>query len=68
MGPGCTEVTRTTGGDVNSGSDVMVGRWKDGRVGPVRTMRPSGPYGAVVYRPKQVLQSPANVPSVMSRS
>ena len=62
MGTGCQEVTRTSGGDNNSGSDVIVGRWKDGRIGTVRTLRPSGPYGVVVYRPKSVVQSPPDVP------
>jgi hypothetical protein len=61
MGTGCLEVTRISGGDNNSGSDVIVGRWNDGRLGTVRTLRPSGPYG-LVYRPKAVVQSPPNVP------
>jgi hypothetical protein len=62
MGTGCVEVSRASGGDAATGSEVMVGRWKDGRLGMVRSMRPSGQYGVVVHRPKQVLQSPANVP------
>jgi predicted dehydrogenase len=62
MGPGCEEVTRIVSGDSNSGADVVTGRWKDGRLGTVRANRPSGSYGAVVFRPKQVLQSPADVP------
>ena len=62
MGPGCEEVTRIVSGDSNSGADVVIGRWKDGRLGTVRASRPSGPYGAVVFRPKQVVQSPADVP------
>ena len=33
MGTGCEEVTRISGGDFQSGSDVVVGKWKDGRVG-----------------------------------
>jgi hypothetical protein len=60
MGPGCEEVTRTTGGTNTSGSDVIVGRWKDGRIGTVRTLRPSGGYGVVVFRPKAIVQSPPN--------
>jgi hypothetical protein len=60
MGTGCEEVTRIVGGDFANGSDIIVGRWKDGRVGTVRTLRPSGGYGAVVFRPKQIVQSPAN--------
>ncbi len=54
MGPGCEEVTRVSGKD----SDEITCRWKDGRVGTVRTLRPYGDYGAVVFRPKQVMQSP----------
>jgi predicted dehydrogenase len=55
MGPGCEEVSRTFTPD----ADVIVGRWKDGRIGTVRALRPYGDYGAVVFRPKQVVQSPA---------
>jgi hypothetical protein len=62
MGMGCEEVTRTSGGDPKSGSDVIVGRWKGGRIGTVRTLRPSGGYGVVVFRPKSIVESPANPP------
>jgi predicted dehydrogenase len=62
MGPGCVEVTRMAGGDFTSGSDVVGGRWKDGRLGAVRTPRPSGGYGLVVFRPKAIVQSPPSVP------
>lgn len=55
MGPGCGEVTRIFTPD----ADVIVGRWKDGRIGTVRALRPYGDYGAVVFRPKQVLESPS---------
>jgi hypothetical protein len=54
MGPGCEEVTRIA----TEGADVVVGRWKDGRLGTVRANRPSGGYGAVVFRTKAVVQSP----------
>ncbi|MCU1263308.1 MAG: oxidoreductase domain protein [Bryobacterales bacterium] len=53
MGPGCEEVTRISGRD----DDVIVGRWKDGRVGTVRALRPYGTYGAVVNREKTVVES-----------
>lgn len=53
MGPGCETVTRTSGRD----ADVMVGRWKDGRIGTVRAIRPHSDYGAVVYRAKEVVES-----------
>ncbi len=54
LGPGCQEVTRT----YTPNADVIVGQWKDGRIGTVRATRPSGDYGAVVFRPKEILQSP----------
>ncbi|MDQ2900125.1 MAG: Gfo/Idh/MocA family oxidoreductase [Acidobacteriota bacterium] len=53
MGRGCEEVTRTSTPD----EDLMVGRWKDGRIGSVRALRPYGPHGAVVFRQKEVVQS-----------
>jgi predicted dehydrogenase len=53
MGTGCEEVSRVT----TEGSDMVVGRWKSGRIGSVRAMRPYGDYGAVVYRMKDVAQS-----------
>jgi len=53
MGTGCEEVTRISG----QTADLIVGRWKDGRIGSVRALRPSGGYGAIVFRPKQILQS-----------
>jgi hypothetical protein len=57
MGPGCEEVSRTFTPD----ADVLVGRWKDGRIGTVRALRPYGDFGAVVFRPKQqVVQSHAH--------
>lgn len=57
MGTGCEEVTRIATGE-GPGADVIVGRWKDGRVGTVRALRPYGEYGAVVFGPKAVKQSP----------
>jgi len=55
MGPGCDEVTRIFSPD----ADVIVGRWKDGRLGSVRALRPYSDYGAVVFRPKQIVESPS---------
>jgi len=46
MGQGCEEVTRISTAD----SDVIVGRWKGGRIGTVQALRPYGDYGAVVHR------------------
>lgn len=62
MGTGCEEVTRVSGGDFQSGSDVVAGRWKDGRIGTVRTLRPNGGYGVVVFRSGKVVHSPADFP------
>lgn len=53
MGPGCEEVSRTFTPD----ADVIVGRWKNGRLGTVRALRPYSDFGAVVFRPKQIVQS-----------
>jgi hypothetical protein len=53
MGPGCVEVTRT----YTEGSDEIVGRWKDGRIGAVRALRPYGSYGAIVFKGREALQS-----------
>lgn len=50
MGPGCAEVTRIH----TDGSDIVSGRWKDGRTGAVRLGRPSSPYGAIVFGAKGV--------------
>lgn len=55
MGTGCEEVTRIVGSD----ADEIDCRWKDGRIGGVRALRPYGGYGAVVYRKDGVAQSPA---------
>ena len=55
MGTGVVEVTRTT----TENMDEVTGRWKDGRIGTVRALRPYGDFGAVVFRPKTVAQSPA---------
>src|SRR5262249_26098043 len=49
MGMGCVEVSRT----YSDGADVLVGRWRDGRIGTERALRPYGTYGAVVFRAKQ---------------
>jgi hypothetical protein len=55
MGPGCEEVTRVAGAD----SDEITCKWKDGRLGTVRALRPYGTYGAVVFRKDGVQMSPA---------
>ncbi len=53
MGPGCEEVTRISG----RGGEVLIGRWKDGRIGTVNALRSGGASGAIVFRPKEVVQS-----------
>ena len=53
MGPGCESVQRTS----TDNADVMVGRWKDGRLGTVRVVRPYSDYGAVVYRGRETVVS-----------
>lgn len=53
MGTGCAEVSRTVSAD----GDMIVGKWKDGRIGSVRTTKPYGDYGAVVFRTKTAAQS-----------
>ena len=50
MGRGCETVTRVSGAQ----EDVVIGRWKDGRLGMVRAVRPYSDYGAVVMRGRQV--------------
>jgi hypothetical protein len=55
MGTGCEEVTRVASAD----SDVITCKWKDGRLGSVRAVRPYSDYGAIVFREKAVEQSPA---------
>ena len=53
MGTGAEEVSMIS----TPGADMVVGKWKDGRIGTVRSIRSSSGYGAVVYRPKQIVQS-----------
>ena len=45
MGEGCEEVTRTFAAN----TDTITGRWKDGRIGTVRALRPYSHYGAVAF-------------------
>ncbi|UCF35600.1 MAG: Gfo/Idh/MocA family oxidoreductase, partial [Acidobacteriota bacterium] len=53
MGPGCVEVTRTP----SDLGDVVVGKWKDGRLGTVKILPETWSYGAVVFRKEGVEQS-----------
>ena len=45
MGTGCLEVSRVSSRD----SEVVTGKWRDGRLGTVHLQRPYGKYGAVVF-------------------
>ena len=53
MGQGCETVTRVAGKDL----DVIVGHWKDGRIGTVNAVRPYSDYGAIVFRGREVVES-----------
>ena len=53
LGTGCEEVTRVTSPD----GDVVVGRWKGGRIGSMRALRPYSDYGAVTFVAKAKGQS-----------
>jgi predicted dehydrogenase len=56
MGTGCETVSRT----YSDGADVVVGRWKDGRIGTIRAMREgeaSHLYGAIAFGSKAVITS-----------
>jgi hypothetical protein len=54
MGPGCEEVSRIH----QEASDVITGRWADGRVGEIRAFRPGEDYGALVFKDKGIVVSP----------
>ena len=55
MGTGCESVQRLH----TKGTDVVTGRWKDGRVGTVRGIRDGNQaYGAVAFGSKAVISSP----------
>ncbi len=54
LGPGCEVLTRT----VTEASDETTCRWKGGKLGTVRVIRPYSDFGAVAFRPKEILQSP----------
>lgn len=52
MGTGCEEVRRIAGRDL----DILIGRWKDGRIGTVHALGTGGS-GAMVFRAKEVARS-----------
>jgi hypothetical protein len=53
LGPGCESVSMVSGPE----ADVVTGKWKDGRLGTVRLVRPTSDYGATVFRAKGSVQS-----------
>ena len=54
MGPGCESVSRTN----SEGEDVVVGKWKDGRLGVMRGFRKGlHAYGITVFGDKSILHS-----------
>src|SRR5499426_761628 len=60
MGPGCESVTRVH----TDGADVVVGKWKDGRVGTMRGIRDGKQdYGAVAFGAKANLATPTPMKS-----
>ena len=59
MGPGCEEVSRVSGAD----ADVVVCRWKDGRLGSVHALRKGYSYGATVFGAKSAATSPPDAKS-----
>ncbi len=60
MGPGCESVTRVH----TDGADVVVGKWKDGRVGAMRGIRDGKrDYGAVAFGAKANLATPTPMKS-----
>ncbi|MGH9850776.1 MAG: Gfo/Idh/MocA family protein [Blastocatellia bacterium] len=60
MGPGCESVTRVR----TDGADVVVGRWKDGRIGTMRGIRDGKQdYGAVAFGAKANLATPTPMKS-----
>lgn len=46
LGTGCEQVTRVESADAS----VVTCRWKDGRIGSMRALRPYSDYGAVTFR------------------
>jgi predicted dehydrogenase len=59
MGSGCERVTRTH----TAGTDIVVGQWRDGRVGVVRGLRDGATaYGQVVYGRKAAVSAAPAAP------
>jgi hypothetical protein len=58
LGTGCVEVSRISSPD----SDVVTGRWSDGRLGTVHLQRPYGKYGGVVFLKGEKLDAKPDIP------
>jgi hypothetical protein len=55
LGPGCEQVTRVK----TESGDIVVGRWKDGRIGTMRGLiQGKQEYGALAFGAKAVLATP----------
>ncbi|MGJ5815506.1 Gfo/Idh/MocA family protein [Paludibaculum fermentans] len=50
LGRGCEEVTFTASDD----ADVVTGKWKDGRIGTIRVIRPYSAFGVTAFSPKAI--------------
>ena len=60
MGAGCESVARTR----TDGADIVVGKWKDGRIGTMRGIRDGKQdYGAVAFGAKANLTTPTPIKS-----
>ena len=57
LGQGCEEVTRIQSSD----ADVVSCRWKDGRIGTMRALRPYAEYGVVTFHKEAKAQKAAAV-------
>lgn len=57
LGPGCVEVSRVSTAD----SDVVTGKWRDGRMGTIHLQRPYGKYGGIVYLKNQKINAMPDV-------
>lgn len=59
LGTGAEEVSMLSTAD----SDVVTAKWKNGKLGSVRTLRPYADFGGVVFRPKAIVPSGAKTKS-----
>jgi hypothetical protein len=58
MGPGCQEVSRIS----SPSTEVITGKWKDGRLGTVHLERPYSKYGGIAFLPDQKIDFRPDVP------